>query len=69
MSPEELPDIVEEEAEKGEHEEEEKDEHYDMKRMAEEIKALHAKVEELRKPEDEEKEEHEEKEDDEKNGS
>ena len=64
VSPEELPDIVEE-AEKGEHEEEEKDEHYDMKRMAEEIKALHEKVEELRKPKDEEKEE-EEKEEDEK---
>ena len=62
VSPEELPDIVEE-AEKGEHEEEEKDEHYDMKSMAEEIKALHEKVEELRKPKDEEKEEDEKEED------
>jgi hypothetical protein len=66
VSPDELPDIVEE-AEKGEHEEEEKNEHYDMKAMAEEIKAMHAKIEELRKPKDEEKEEDEEKmEDDEK---
>ena len=50
VSPEDLPDIVEE-AEKGEHEEEEKDEPYDMKAMAEEIKALHAKIEELSKKE------------------
>ena len=58
VSPDELPDIVEE-AEKGEHEEEEKDEHYDLKALKEEIKALHAKIEDLKKPKDEEKEEDE----------
>ena len=58
VSPDELPDIVEE-AEKGEHEEEEKNEHYDLKALKEEIKALHAKIEDLKKPKDEEKEEDE----------
>ena len=57
----ELPDIIEEEAEKMEEEEEKE---MTLKELQEEMKAMREKMEELSKPEhyDEEKEEHEEKE-------
>ena len=61
VSADELPDIIEEEAEKMEEEEEKE---MTLKELQEEMKAMREKIEELSKPEhyDEEKEEHEEKE-------
>jgi len=60
VSADELPDIIEEEAEKMEEEEKEEEEEMTLKELAEEMKAMRAKMEELSKPEYEEKEEEEE---------